>query len=127
MDRHLLIVEDDPEARDLYLEFLAGQGFEIETAADGMEALFRAKARRPALVVLDLGLPKLDGVYVAEVWRRDPAMAKVPIIAISAHFDGINDERARKAGCVLTLAKPFSTDELLASIRRLVGVPGRTG
>jgi two-component system cell cycle response regulator DivK len=116
----ILIVEDEPAAREAYAEILAGEGFEVELAADGMEAIFKAKAKKPALVVLDIGLPRLDGFYVADLWQRDPAMADVPVIGVSAFFDPHNQERAKQAGCALTLVKPFPPEELRLAVRRLL-------
>ncbi|MGZ6141753.1 MAG: response regulator transcription factor [Myxococcales bacterium] len=120
MERRILIVEDDPDTRESYADYLRAAGFEVEVAVDGMDALFKSKAAPPSLVVLDLGLPKLDGIYVADLWRRDPAMAQVPVIAVSGFFDSHNEARARDAGCTLTLAKPISPDMLKAEIEKLL-------
>jgi two-component system cell cycle response regulator DivK len=116
VEGRILIVEDDPDTRDLYASFLRAAGFEVDVATDGMDALFKAKAAPPSLVVLDIALPKLDGIYVADLWQRDPAMREVPVIAVSGFFDSHNEARARDAGCMQMLAKPLSPDALKAAI-----------
>lgn len=118
--QRVLVVEDDADARESYASFLLGEGYAVDLAVDGMEALFKAKAQPPDLVVLDLALPNLDGFYVAEVWRADEQMRGKPIIAISGFLDGHNERRAREAGCTLTLAKPFSPAELRRAIQSLL-------
>lgn len=116
--RHrVLVVEDDADARAAYAAFLASEGFAVDLAGDGMEALFKAKAQPPDLVLLDLALPNLDGFYVAELWRADEEMRQKPIIAISGFLDAHNERRAREAGCTRTLAKPFSPQELRQAIQ----------
>ncbi len=119
--RRILIVEDDADTRDSYADFLRTLGFEVEIALDGMDALFKAKAAPPSLVILDIALPKLDGIYLADLWRRDTAMAGVPVIAVSAFLDEHNLARARDAGCTLTLAKPIEPAVLETAIAALIG------
>jgi CheY-like chemotaxis protein len=85
--KRILLVEDSADFRDAFSATLEGHGFAVTHAGDGVEALALAKADTPDLVVLDIALPRLDGFYVAEVWKRDPLMAKVPVIAVSAHTD----------------------------------------
>jgi DNA-binding response OmpR family regulator len=77
--KRILLVEDSRDFRDALTATLEAQGFAVTQAADGVEALALAKADTPDLVVLDIALPRLDGFYVAEVWKRDPSMAKVPV------------------------------------------------
>src|SRR5713226_1514222 len=86
--KRILLVEDSADFRDAFTATLEAHGFAVTHAGDGVEALALAKADTPDLVVLDIALPRLDGFYVAEVWKRDPLMAKVPVIAVSAYTDG---------------------------------------
>jgi len=118
-----LVVEDDADTSAMYRAVLESDGFSVEQAVDGIEALFRAKARPPALVLLDVGLPRLDGFYLAELWRGDPAMAQVPILAVSAFLDGDNRDRALQAGCDDALEKPFALPELRRAVRKLLRLP----
>ena len=85
-----------------------------------MEALALAKAQPPDGVVLDIALPKLDGFYVAELWRRDGAMARVPVIAVSSYTDGDYEGRALRSGCTAALRKPRTPDELTGTLRRFL-------
>lgn len=116
----ILIVEDDPDARLACAELLRMDGYEVETAADGMEALFKVKARKPQLVLLDLALPTLDGFYVADLWRSEPIMRDVPVIVLSGFVDAHNERLALEAGCAMVLAKPCSADELRNAVQSVL-------
>jgi two-component system cell cycle response regulator DivK len=118
--RRLLLVEDARDTRELFAEALHVRGFEVVQAADGMEALSLAKAAVPDVVVLDIGLPRLDGFYVAELWKRDPSMQKVPVIALSAFTEGDYETRALQAGCASALRKPCAPDVVVREIERLL-------
>ena len=118
--RRILLVEDTPEVREGYASFLEERGFEVVRAADGIEALSLAKASPPSVVLLDIGLPRLDGYYVAEFWKRDPTMAKVPIIAISSYTEGDYEVRALRAGCASALRKPCSPNDVAVEISRIL-------
>jgi CheY-like chemotaxis protein len=118
--RRVLIVEDVKDFREAFAFSLEARGFHVAQAADGIEALAMAKANPPDVVVLDIGLPRLDGFYVVELWKRDPAMRAVPVIALSAHTEGNYQERALRAGCAAALRKPASADEVVREIERLL-------
>ena len=120
MKRRILLVEDVKDLREAFTFSLEGRGFHVTQAADGMEALALAKANPPDVVVLDIGLPRLDGYYLAELWRRDTAMRHVPLIALSAYTEGDYEQRALAAGCVAALRKPSSADEILRTIERVL-------
>ena len=111
-------MEDVRDFREAFAFALESRGFHVVQAADGMEALAEAKANPPDAVVLDIGLPRLDGFYVVELWKRDVAMKTVPVIALSAYTDGNYEQRARNAGCVAALRKPSSPDEVLRELQR---------
>ena len=110
----VLIVDDEPQIlRALRINLQARQ-YEVVTAADGTGALREASAQRPDLVVLDLGLPDLDGV---EVIRRLRAWTKVPIVVLSGRSDSRDKIDALDAGADDYVTKPFSVEELLARVR----------
>jgi two-component system KDP operon response regulator KdpE len=110
----VLIVDDEPQIlRALRINLQARQ-YEVMTAADGTEALHAAAAERPDLVVLDLGLPDLDGV---EVIRSLRAWTPVPIVVLSGRTDSRDKVDALDAGADDYVTKPFSVAELLARIR----------
>jgi two-component system, OmpR family, KDP operon response regulator KdpE len=110
----VLIVDDEPQIlRALRINLQARQ-YEVVTAADGAEALHSVAAHRPDLVILDLGLPDLDGV---EVIRRVRTWSPVPIVILSGRMDSAGKVNALDAGADDYVTKPFSVDELLARVR----------
>src|SRR3954454_4385978 len=111
--RPILVVDDDPEIRYVVQSALEDEGWLVATASDGREALAQATARRPQLVVLDMGLPLLDGDGVAAGLRTIYGDA-VPVVIITA--DGHAAEKARRVGARAHLAKPFELDALCAAV-----------
>ena len=113
----ILVVEDDPRLRRLIRRVLELAGFAVETAADGWQALALASHRRPAAVVLDLKLPRLDGEDVADGLEM-LYEAGVPIVVVSGAPDVA--EQAQRLGATAWLRKPFASSELVAVLRRVV-------
>lgn len=110
----MLVVEDEPDLRDVVCAVLEDEGYIVASAADGRQALDRAAEERPTLVVLDMGLPVLSGEEVAAELTKlfaDPP----PILVMSAA--GTVAERARKIGAAGYIAKPFDLDDLAAAVR----------
>jgi two-component system cell cycle response regulator DivK len=112
----VLIVEDEQNAREGLVEFLAGHGFRVTEAKDGVEALRKVEIFEPAIVLLDLAIPPPDGWTVARTLRRDPRFAKMPIVAISAMDYPDEVHRALEAGCDAFLAKPCDLRKLVPAI-----------
>jgi two-component system KDP operon response regulator KdpE len=112
---HVLIVDDEPQLLRTLVLSLTQRGFDVSTAADGQTALQLARTTAPDLLLLDLGLPDLDGLEVIQRLRRDdPAL---PIIVLSAR-SGSNDKIvALDLGAVDYVTKPFDINELLARLR----------
>ena len=113
----VLVVEDDEEIADVLRRSLRQEGHEVRTAADGEDALQQASEFVPDLVVLDLGLPRLDGV---EVCRRLRAGGDVPILILTARTDTGDRVEGLDAGADDYLVKPFERAELLARMRALM-------
>src|SRR5215216_7648210 len=113
----VLVVEDDAEIADVLRRSLRQEGHEVRTAGDGVEALDAAEEFVPDLVVLDLGLPRLDGV---EVCRRLRAESDVPILILTARTETEDRVRGLDTGADDYLPKPFERTELLARIRALL-------
>jgi two-component system, OmpR family, response regulator MprA len=113
----VLVVEDDQEIADVLRRTLRGEGHEVRSAGDGAEALHVAAEFVPDLVVLDLGLPKLDGV---EVCRRLRAESDVPILILTARTDLDDRVEGLDSGADDYLVKPFERQELLARLRALL-------
>jgi two-component system response regulator MprA len=113
----VLVVEDDQEIADVLRRTLRGEGHEVRSAGDGVEALRVAAEFAPDLVVLDLGLPKLDGV---EVCRRLRAESDVPILILTARTETGDRVEGLDSGADDYLVKPFERQELLARLRALL-------
>ncbi len=112
----VLIVDDEPGIRETLAITLRASGYDIDTAADGEEALMCAVATEPDIVVLDLGLPDLDGVQVIAQLR---ATSQVPILVLSGRTDSADKVDALDAGADDYVTKPFGMDELLARLRAM--------
>ena len=120
----ILVVDDEPAIQRSMSTLLRSRGYATIVAGNGADALTAFDRERPAIVILDLGLPDLDGV---EVCRRLRARADVPIVVLSVRGDERSKVAALDAGADDYVTKPFSTEELLArvraGIRRTAGVP----
>jgi DNA-binding response OmpR family regulator len=119
---NVLIVEDDPDTREMVRQLLATHGFYALTAADGLEALHLLRAVRhrapdaPCLVLLDLAMPRLGGREFRTSQLGDPTVASVPIAVMSGASD--LQQRAEAMGAVATLAKPLDIDVLVDVVKR---------
>jgi two-component system, OmpR family, alkaline phosphatase synthesis response regulator PhoP len=113
----ILVVDDEPRIVQLVRDYLEHGGFTVLTAADGPSALRSARTGRPDLVVLDLGLPGLDGLDVARSLRRDGA---VPIIMLTARTEESDKLVGLELGADDYLTKPFSPKELVARVRAVL-------
>jgi two-component system KDP operon response regulator KdpE len=111
---HILLIEDEPQMRRFLRITLQGHGYRLVEAASGQEGLMQATTRNPDVVLLDLGLPDLDGL---EVTRRLREWTQTPIIVISAREQEQDKVKALDAGADDYLTKPFSAGELMARIR----------
>lgn len=116
----VLIVEDVALNRDLLTQLLEGE-HRLVFAEDGLRALEVAVTESPALILMDLSLPKLDGFEATRRLKADPSTAGIPIIVLSAHAMKPDEERARAAGCDDFLTKPIDEDRLFDSIERHLG------
>src|SRR6184192_4085626 len=120
MRQEILVVEDEPDIRGLVVLHLEREGFSCRTAANGLDALREAKARRPDLIVLDLMLPGLGGLEVCRRLRSDRETAGVPIIMLTAKADEVDRVVGLELGADDYLAKPFSPKELVARVRAVL-------
>ncbi|MDO4596266.1 MAG: response regulator transcription factor [Coriobacteriaceae bacterium] len=112
--QQVLVVEDDAAVRSLVTTALEMHGYKLDTAASGEAAILEAASHAPDLVMLDLGLPDIDGV---EVIKKIRTWSAVPIIVISARTEDADKIGALDAGADDYLTKPFSVEELLARVR----------
>ena len=113
----LLIVEDIALNRDLLSQLLEDD-YRLVYAEDGVSALARAAAERPDLILMDLSLPRMDGWEATRRLKADPALAGIPVLALSSHAMRGDDDRARACGCDDYLSKPIDETLLFAAIAR---------
>jgi two-component system phosphate regulon response regulator PhoB len=116
----ILVVEDEAPLLTLLRYNLEKQGFRVEEAADGQEALLRVAEAKPDLVLLDWMLPALSGIEVCRQIRRRPATRDLPIIMVTARTEDQDAVRALDTGADDYIAKPFAMEALLARIRALL-------
>jgi phosphate regulon transcriptional regulator PhoB len=116
----VLVVEDEPDIRNLIVHHLARDGFRCRTAASGAEALTQVRTAAPDLVVLDLMLPGMDGLEVCRRLRGDPSTAAVPIIMLTAKADEVDRIVGLEMGADDYVPKPFSPKELVARVRAVL-------
>jgi two-component system phosphate regulon response regulator PhoB len=116
----ILVVDDEPEAVELVEFNLEQAGFAVVTATDGAEALTKARATPPSLIVLDLMLPEIGGLEVCKMLRRDPATAGVPIIMLTARAAEIDRVLGLELGADDYITKPFSPRELVLRVKKLL-------
>ena len=122
--QRILVVEDDPAVRNLVTTALDLHGYDVERAETGELAIMEAASRNPDLIMLDLGLPDIDGV---EVISKIRGWSAVPIIVISARTEDSDKIGALDAGADDYLTKPFSVEELLARVRASLRRSGMAG
>jgi DNA-binding response OmpR family regulator len=110
----VLVVEDEEDIRDTLAEALASEGYEVVRACDGAEALEKLRACHPAVVLLDLMMPVMDGWAFRAAQREDPTVCRIPVIVVSA------EGRAGGLDVAGFLQKPFDLDQLLTAVRHQV-------
>jgi CheY-like chemotaxis protein len=119
----IMIVEDDADVRETMAQVLESEGHRVTTARDGTDALEAfARGERPELIVLDLMMPGMNGWDLRAALRRDPELASVPVIVVSAIPPG--SERLGELDAVEILHKPFELDTLLAAVDRALPYAG---
>ena len=120
--RLVLVIEDEPNISEAIRFILRRDGWGVATHATGEGALARIESEAPDLVILDLMLPGQSGLDILQDLRRRPALARLPVILLTARGQASTREMAQDVGASLFMAKPFANAELLAAVRQLVGV-----
>jgi CheY-like chemotaxis protein len=118
----VLLVDDDPDNRDIYVQFLTYSGLRVEEADNGHEALDKAFTLRPDVIVMDLSLPGLDGWEATRRLKQDPRTRDIPVIALTGHALAGHCTGAFDAGCDAFITKPCLPDRLLDEIRAIIPV-----
>lgn len=114
----ILYIEDNPENRLLVSRVLEADGYEVVEAVDGPSGLKAAQESEPDLILLDIGLPTVDGYDLAERFRAMPELDEVPILAVTANVMKGDRERSLAAGCDGYIPKPVDIDRLPMQIRQ---------
>jgi two-component system cell cycle response regulator DivK len=117
MPPYVLVIEDDRFSRRLYKDLLEDDGWSVVLASSAREGLEAAHATPPALVVMDLELPDVDGIQATIALRLDPLTAQVPVLVVSAHAQREHEQRARAAGASAFLPKPLAFPAFLEAVR----------
>jgi two-component system cell cycle response regulator DivK len=117
----VLLVEDDPDGRLLFAEWLRDAGFRVETAHNGLQALDRVFETHPDAILTDLHIPGIDGYELTRRVKADPRTASIPVLAVTGYAPFTQDpSRADRAGCDAVLPKPFDPDDLVRTLRQLI-------
>jgi CheY-like chemotaxis protein len=118
----VLVVEDDPMMQKMALKVLRSRGINVELAGNGREAIGMAARLRPALILMDLSLPEINGWEATRRLKADPELASIPVVAMTAHAMVGDRETALAAGCAECLTKPYQISELVALVNRYLGL-----
>jgi CheY-like chemotaxis protein len=108
--RRVLVVEDDRDNRELLVELLASEGYQVSSASDGRQALAEAHASRPDVILLDLMMPNMNGWEFRDAQLQDPYLARVPVVVISAFEDTLDVDAV--------LRKPYLLEDVLDTVQR---------
>jgi two-component system cell cycle response regulator DivK len=119
--KRILIVEDQEDLRAILRDLLSASGYEVIEAVDGAEAVAKAQAEHPDLILMDIQLPVLDGYAATQRIKADRDLSATPIIAVSSYAMTGDEEKARTAGCDHYVTKPYSPLSLLRHIREFLG------
>lgn len=122
----VLLVDDYPDAREMYTEYLEFSGYEVVEARNGMEAIERAIDSTPDIILMDLSLPVMDGWEATRRLKADKRTAAIPIVALTGHALAGISEGAKRAGCDAFVTKPCLPEDLVKEIRKILDAPSAT-
>ncbi|MBO9714114.1 response regulator [Sphingomonas sp.] len=120
MAKRVLVVEDNELNLKLFCDLLRAHGFETEPVSDGREAVDRARAFTPDLVVTDIQLPHVSGDALIRQMKADPGLQEIPIMAVTAYAGRDDEERIRAAGANAYVSKPISLARFMEEVRALI-------
>lgn len=119
-NRRILVVEDHEDNRRILRDLLSSRGYDLVEAEDGEQALIMAEDRRPALILMDVQIPLLDGYEVTRRLKANPELSAIPIIVVTSYALSGDESKARAAGCNAYVSKPYSARKLIAKIQEYV-------
>ncbi len=121
----VLVAEDDPDIRMITCFTLRYGGFEVVEAADGQEAVEVARREVPDIILLDVRMPRMDGLTACRAIKAMPKLAHIPVIFLSALGQDQEVAKGKEAGAVAYILKPFEHAELIAQVKKIVAEHGR--
>lgn len=116
----VLVVDDVDDNRDLYTEYLKHEGLRVAEACDGQEALERIAEEEPDVVIMDLGMPRMDGWEATRLIKANPRTKHIPVLVLTGFATQLDLDRALAAGANALATKPFTPRDLLARVRKLI-------
>src|SRR4051812_11290290 len=119
----VLLVDDNEDCRIIYGSALRHAGYTVRTAVDGFQCLECAASEKLDLILLDIGMPRMDGMEALAELKRDPRTTAIPVVAVSARVNKDQHEAVLQAGFSEVLLKPITPGEILASVKRHVPLP----
>jgi CheY-like chemotaxis protein len=121
MTRKILLVDDSATVLMMERMILASERFQVVTAANGEEAQARAREELPDLILMDVVMPKVNGIQACKALKQDPATKHIPIILVTTRGEAESMEAGYSSGCNDYVTKPVNSAELLGKIRNLLG------
>jgi two-component system cell cycle response regulator DivK len=122
MRKKILVVEDTEDNRQILRDLLGMAGYEMVEAHDGAQGVAMAAEHKPDLILMDIQMPVLDGYEATRRIKADPALASIPIVAVTSYALSGDEAKTRAAGCNDYIAKPYSPRQMLAKVREIIGV-----
>jgi len=119
----ILVVEDDSSMRQGLCRLLESYGYQCASAADGVEALLRVRAWFPQAIIMDINMPRLDGLEATRLIKSDPATRAIPVLVLTANGSQEDQDEADVAGVSAFLTKPTNLSDLIAQLRLLAPSP----
>ena len=116
----VLVVEDYQDAREMYAAYLQFSGYRVAEATNGVEAIDKTVELMPDIILMDLALPRMDGWEATRRLKADARTAHIPVVALTAHDESGEIQRATNAGCDWFVPKPCPPQDLIDEVRRVL-------
>ena len=125
-EKTVLIIEDEPDAAELFAEMMRVSGFRVQKTSSSAPAINMMTSKKPDVVLLDIMMPEVSGIDILRQMRRDPALADIPVIVVSAKGMPADIKNGMEAGASTYLTKPVGFLELKEAVERALGNPSTT-
>lgn len=121
MGKNILAIDDSLTIRELINFVLSNAGYTVELAEDGQDGIERFRQKRPDVVIVDINMPRLDGIRFLQLARAEKDAAGLPMLVLTTELDPEKKARAREAGATGWITKPFNPTQLLDTLKRVAG------